>query len=255
MIVRLAYFGHGYHGFQYQPGRRTVEGELRKYLGSFRYLSRLDAGVSALWQLVKTKHSNFNLNQLNAYLPDDIIIISYSLQNISFKQDVKGKTYLYLVPRSWVLDEQTFKEALRLFVGRHDFDYFRKRDARREVDTVCEIYSIDVRETGWCYEVYVSGNRFLWQMVRRLVGAALLASKGKLTLEDIKAALQKEKRVRQYTAPGEFLILYSVEFTRPVQFYEIEYKWKLRKLEKRFLLGAAFCRWYCLLTGASRCTL
>ena len=244
MIIRIAYFGHRYFGFQYQPDRPTVEAELKKYFKDFRYLSRLDSKVSALWQLIKTRENNYNLNQINAYLPDDIIIISYSLQNISFKTDVKGKIYLYYVPKNWVKNYEKFENTLNLFVGVHDFDYFRKRDSRKDIDTICEIYEIKIKESELFYEVYVFGNRFLWQMVRRLVGSAILVSNDKLDVRDVEMALKKEKRIKQYAAPGEFLILYKVVFNKPVTFYEIEYKWKIKKLEKEFFKNLMFVNWF-----------
>jgi tRNA pseudouridine38-40 synthase len=244
MIIRLAYNGANYYGFQYQPDRPTVEGILRKYFGSFRYLSRLDAKVSALWQLVRLQQSNYNLNQINAYLPEDIIIISYTLQNISFKTDVKGKVYLYLTPKTWIHDSEMFIEALKLFEGTHDFNRFRKYDSRKDVSTICTIYDVSIKESEFFYEVYISGNRFLWQMVRRMVGAAVLASQGKLSLEDIQKALKENVPIKTLVAPGEFLILYKVLFNKPVQFYEINYQWKLEKMLKKFYESLAFTRWF-----------
>jgi len=244
MIIRLAYHGANYYGFQYQPDKPTVEGVLRKYFGSFRYLSRLDAKVSALWQLVRLQHSNFNLNQINAYLPEDIVIVAYTMQTIAFKQDIKGKVYLYFAPRHWIHDEERFISALKLFEGTHDFNRFRKYDGRKNVNTTCTIYEVRVEKSDYFYKVYVSGNRFLWQMVRRMVGTAVLASQGKLELEDIQRALDENAPIKTLVVPGDYLVLYRVLFNKPVEFYEVNYKWKLEKMLDKFYKSLVFTHWF-----------
>jgi|GEM_PF-1174670 len=227
--IRLAYIGTRYNGFQYQPDAPTVEGILKKYFGSFKYLSRLDSGVSALYQLIKVREHKLNLNKINQLLPSDIVLLAYSQTNISFKDDVKGKVYLYMVPKPWVKDKGLFLKALNLFKGEHDFDCFRKRNKEDE-NTICKIYDIRIIERPMFYYVFIFGNRFLWNMVRRIVGTAINASKGLVSIKDIELALDEQRPCKVYTAPPEFLILYKVVFNKKVVWTPLEAGWKIENV-------------------------
>lgn len=198
----LAYDGTAYYGWQAQSSLPTIESTLsqtfrRIFNADIRMLgaSRTDAGVHALGQVARFDTSIVvdaadMLHAWNNRLPDDIVIHSIEPVSNTYHphHNVDRKTYYYhffterplpLYQRYGIyyrqpLSIERVQEALRMFIGTHDFRSFTvAKDARQ--DTIRTIYDIQlsyIDEYG-CYRIVITGNKFMRHMIRRLVGAAL----------------------------------------------------------------------------------
>lgn len=218
--MKLAYDGTRFHGFQRQPDRATVEGELVRALSKvgairsagecgYRSSSRTDRGVSALGNIVSFRTSfppgqlcsaiNSEMEDVWAYsavvVPDDF--------NPRF---AKQRWYRYLLARG-ARDRALLEEALSRFVGSHDFSGYARRDERSPVRT---IDSIAVSDLGIFYAIDFRAESFLWNMVRRIVWVVGECSAGRLALEAVGPEATKKPR-RIGLAPPEFLVLMDVD--------------------------------------------
>jgi tRNA pseudouridine38-40 synthase len=196
--LTVQYDGSRYSGWQIQPGKRTIQGELVEALsnlvGSRTYVhgaSRTDAGVSALGQVglfeidspIPTE--NFP-DAINGRLPGDIVVTTAEEMPAKFDLfgDVKSKLYRYTIytgrhrpvlqmNRCWhlpkKLDVPAMAGAAKLLVGKKDFKSFASAADKRE-SSVRTIFRCEVTaEDKWIY-VDVEGDGFLYNMVRNIVG-------------------------------------------------------------------------------------
>jgi tRNA pseudouridine38-40 synthase len=233
--LRLSFIGTNFHGWQVQPGLRTVQGVLEKAIGELFGRSirptgccRTDAGVHAKDYIANFKASKFFppdslLKALNALLPEDVGVSEVWLAEEKFnaRYSVKGKLYVYRVypshardpfwePFLWripyTLELEEMKKASGLFLGRHDFSGFAKLEG--EEDPFVEIEECEVVENEGIVEIRVRAKRFLRYMVRRIAGALIYLGMGKLSLEDIREFLKGKKC--PYTAQAKGLTLEKV---------------------------------------------
>jgi tRNA pseudouridine38-40 synthase len=203
----LAYDGTGYHGWQLQPDRPTVQGVLLEaarqlFPGEVRVrgASRTDAGVHALGQTVAlTTASRLPaltvLAALNAHLPRDVRVMRATDAGAGFdpRRGARAKRYLYLVDNAPVpsplllryawhvgghLDLAAVRAALASLRGQHDFSAFCAAPGR-EADPVCRVHGLHVRRHKSLVAIVVSADRFLHHMVRNVVGSALEVGRGR----------------------------------------------------------------------------
>ncbi|OGB83628.1 tRNA pseudouridine(38-40) synthase TruA [candidate division TM6 bacterium RIFCSPHIGHO2_12_FULL_32_22] len=240
----IAYDGTNYQGWQEQKSGSTIAGTLKNIFKhvfqkdiSMVGASRTDAGVHANHQVARIKTDlKINATQLkNAWsrgIPEDILIKSLTKTTTSFhpQKNVKQKTYVYKIflqkPSPFVqrygyyldfeIDIKKLKNALKVFVGKHDFRSFC---TGYEMDsTIRTIDSITVRniKSEKALEVIIKGESFLRYMIRRIVGAAIeVASRKKLDEEVlIKALKEKNPQQRLPTAPAKGLTLFKIEYNR-----------------------------------------
>ncbi|MBE6879593.1 MAG: tRNA pseudouridine(38-40) synthase TruA [Ruminococcaceae bacterium] len=232
--VMMSYNGASYHGYQIQNNansiQQTVEDAIKTLIGekiTINGCSRTDTGVHAKGFVFNFKTENSIpcsgfTKGMNALLPTDIAILSCEEVDDSFhaRFDSKGKEYLYRINCSDVrdvfaenlalhypykLDVDKMREAAKLMCGIHDFAAFCKSEAKEHLaTTVRTVYSIDVKEKGNYVEVYVSGDGFLHNMVRIIVGTLIYISEGKRTERDIINALETGDRelAGKTVAPG-----------------------------------------------------
>ena len=110
------------------------------------------------------------------------------------------------------LDVEKMRQAAAYLEGEHDFKSFCQTGAQVE-STVRTVYSVDVLEEGRDLVVRVSGNGFLYNMVRIIVGTLLEVGQGRRTPEDIIQILEKKDRsAAGPTAPAHGLMLMKYEF-------------------------------------------
>lgn len=201
----LEYDGSCFHGWQLQPGRRTVQGELEKALKKLFHkaihvvgASRTDAGVHAAGQVASfrtPRRFRGNLpSALNAHLPPDISVLSAGLAPAGFhaQKDARAKTYRYSflnrsarparqrAARGWVaapLSMDRMRREARQLVHRRRFADMAGRGSRGR-STVCRLLRLRVKRRGPLVTVEVTGDRFLHRMVRRLVGRLVQAGRG-----------------------------------------------------------------------------
>ena len=225
LALRIAYDGTAFYGFQRQPGMRTVEGELIRVLtrlnvienpekNNFKGASRTDRGVSAFFNvvsfvpgergdLVRPEILNHHMSDVWALgvaeVPDDFHPRFWA----------KGKTYrYYLVDEG--LDAKAMLECAKLFEGTHDFSAFAKLEQGRE--PLRTINSIEIIPRRGYYVIEITGESFLWEMVRRIVNALRFCGLGLLEPADVKVMLGGSYHRKVPPAPPENLVLWHIEY-------------------------------------------
>ena len=240
----IAYEGTNYGGWQVQPNAVTIQSliqdALLKILKTPTHVTssgRTDAGVHARAQIAhfdatKPLDIFITLRSLNGLLPRDIRILSIELTEDSFHSrfDAKGKTYHYHLSTGPAPDPfmrhfsvhlyqplkiDTLKAAASHFIGTHDFSSFansasKGAAAKNPIRTISELNLI---ETSFGLRVEVSGNGFLYKMVRNIVGALIAVSLQKISPDDIPSILEaKDRRQAPVAAPARGLFLHEVKY-------------------------------------------
>jgi tRNA pseudouridine38-40 synthase len=238
--ARVSYDGTDFAGFQVQPGRRTVQGELETALAHFSGGSRVrvdaagrtDAGVHATGQVIA-----FSLPQrttvqelarsLDALLPGDVAVQALRRVEAGFRPRyaARYREYRYTIwngPRDPLrerlalgvrgpLDIAAMEAAGQALVGRHDYSAFGK-GGRQPIRT---LKGIRVRRRGRTVTIDVVGEAFLRQMVRSIVAALLRVGRGEATAADVTAALGSSGRAFEGdVAPAKGLCLRRVVLGR-----------------------------------------
>ncbi len=238
----VAYDGTDFEGYQVQPGKRTVQGEIERVLMRMHkgqkikvYASgRTDARVHAKGQVI---HFDTFLNipedrwpvALNAMLPGDISILSSEYTDADFhaRFSCKKKEYHYYVwlketrdpfLRNYMyhfpypLDFRAMEKGMKYFIGTHDFTSFCS--AKTEVeDKVRTIEYFDYEKTDHHLIFKICGDGFLYNMVRIIIGTVLETGTGKRKPEDIPEIFAAKDRAKAgKTAPGQGLYLYKVYY-------------------------------------------
>ncbi len=239
--LTVAYDGTHYHGWQIQKNGITIESELNRCLSELLQepievigASRTDAGVHA-WGNIAVFDTTARMPAekisyaLNQRLPEDIRIqkseevaldwhprycdsrktYEYRIYRSEFPMPVKRLYSLFTYVK---LDVEKMKEAAGYLVGEHDFKSFCTVGAQVE-STVRTIYEVSVTEEGADLVIRVTGNGFLYNMVRILAGTLLEVGQGKKTPEQIPDILEaKERTAAGPTAPAHGLTLIKYEF-------------------------------------------
>lgn len=239
--ARVEYDGTDFAGFQVQPGRRTVQGELEVVLGRLGGGARIridgagrtDAGVHASDQVIAfTWTGRLTADELvralRAVLPPDIGIGRLWRVPAGYRprHAARRREYRYTIwngPRSPLrerfalgyretLDVEAMDRAAQALVGRHDFSAFGGWD-RQPIRT---LHRVRVRRNGRLITIDVVGDAFLRQMVRSIVAALLRIGRGEATAEDLEAALRSPGRAfAGAIAPPHGLCLRRVVLGRP----------------------------------------
>lgn len=241
--LTAAYDGTNYHGSQIQNNGETIEGvlkrELEKLLNeeiSLIGASRTDAGVHARGNVYvfdtesRIPPEKFSY-ALNARLPEDIRIQDSCQVPPQFhpRHQDTIKTYEYrILNRKFplpeyrlythfsydTLDLEKMQEACAYFIGEHDFASFCAAGSQVE-STVRMIYDLKVDRTGEIVTVSVTGNGFLYNMVRILVGTLLQVGKGEIAPEKIPAIIAgRDRNLAGPTAPARGLTLAEIRYPK-----------------------------------------
>ena len=240
IMLTVAYDGSGYHGFAFQENTKTIEGELKKAVDGLTGedveiigASRTDAGVHAYGNVVVFNTSSTIPAQsfapaLNNRLPDDIRIMASNEVPEGFhpRKCLSEKTYeyrilnvktmiptkrLYFCHNSYPLDEKRMNEAVKYLVGEYDFSSFCAAGSQA-LSHVRRIISADVTRSGDEIVIRITGNGFLYNMVRIIAGTLMEIGRGKGEPSDMKGII--DARDRSAAGPtavpqGLFLIKYS----------------------------------------------
>ena len=236
----LAYDGSAYAGFQRQAQKPTVqlalEQALRK-LGwqgrSITAAGRTDTGVHALGQVVSFdfswRHDDQTLlRALNAHLPKDIAAQTLTQAPASFhpRYDALTRHYRYqlycqpernplLEPFAWRVwpqpDLALMNEAAQALLGEHDFRAFGKA-LKEDGTTTRHIFKANWQqvEDGSSFEI--SGNAFLYHMVRRIVHTLVQVGLGKDPVEIVKRGLETGDIGSVRLAPAHGLTFVGVDY-------------------------------------------
>lgn len=243
-LLTVEYEGTGYHGWQFQPGLPTVQGEVQaavaRVVGEPREVSgasRTDRGVHACGQAAAYVHAGpIPIERLprvlNAYLPKDIRVRRAKEVALEFnpRQDAYGKIYRYTFLCRDVesvflrrvtccvgktLDVPAMRLAASQLCGKHDFRSFQNASKDPPESTVRELFAVDVYEEGPLTHIQVAGSAFLYNMVRNISGTLLEVGLGRRKAERMKEILEsRDRRAAGAKAEACGLCLLGVYFSR-----------------------------------------
>ena len=237
----ICYDGTRYRGWQRLPGKDdTIQGKLEGCLSrileepiEISGSGRTDAGVHAKGQVANfhcesTLAAGEILSQLRRYLPEDIGI--YSCRDVSprfhARLNAKEKTYQYRIwnseapcvfERRFVtvmpeaLDVPAMEQAARYLLGEHDFSAFCG-NARMKKSTVRYIRAITIQRAGQEIRIRFTGNGFLHNMVRILVGTLIEVGRGERSPDAIPELFGGKRAEAGFLAPAQGLCLEEVMY-------------------------------------------
>lgn len=236
-LLTIQYNGENYAGWQIQPNQSTIQGEIEKAIEIITRQKvnivgsgRTDAKVNAISQIAhfdiddEIKDESKFVYSLNGVLPEDIKILSVEKTELHARFSAKKKTYLYkmytsntplpLKYKSLRVDEnidiKKMQTCARLLIGEHDFKNFCASNSSVE-STIRRIYACKFIKRGEDIEFFITGNGFLYKMVRNIVGLLIQVGYGKIDKRTfLERAFGESKN--KFTAPGENLYLFSVKY-------------------------------------------
>lgn len=212
--LTIQYDGGRYRGWQKLGNTdKTIQGKLESVLSELNgeeteiiACSRTDAGVHAYGQIANFHtRRHFSETEImeycNRYLPEDISVISVDKAADRFhsRYNAGSKTYLY---RIWnqnysnpfmrrysmhvedKLDLDKMKRAASYFIGEHDFRAYSNAKSKKK-SMVRKIMAIDIKNKDGFIDIRISGDGFLYNMVRKIVGSLIEVGIGNIDAEDI----------------------------------------------------------------------
>ncbi len=241
----IAYDGTDYYGFQRQYGlpsiQVAVEDAIWESLGIKTTVygsSRTDRGVHALGQVISFSidqdiHPAGMFGMVSNYLPSTITLKSLEKAPWGFiaRFAQRTKVYSYLIHKgksdspfvkrgSWIIPHQHFNtkvlaDTFSRFLGKHNFACFGKTTKEgNEKDPNCHILETDVLEKGSFVALILRGDRFLHNMVRRMVGYSVECALGREDPETLESIFMGNMRPSAgQKAPPQGLYLVSVDYT------------------------------------------
>ena len=240
----IEYDGKEFNGWQKQPNKLNIQGTIEKAIEAItgevvdlQASGRTDSGVHSLGQVANFKtNSNIPIEKipiaLNTNLKKSILIKSAEEVDESFhsRLSCKRKTYRYVINNSkngtaiyrnlethipMKLDIEKMKQAVKFFEGEHDFKAF-KASGTSSKSSVRTIFKAEVIEKPdekiW---IELTGNGFLYNMVRIIAGTLVDVGLGKLEPNEIPNIIESQKRENAgKTLPPQGLYLVSVEYEK-----------------------------------------
>ncbi len=237
----IEYDGTGYHGWQSQINAVSIQDTLEQAITKVMChpviligAGRTDAGVHAFGQAANFFTSSKIPTEkipyaLNSALPDDIVVREAHIVSQEFhsRYSAKGKKYRYIINNStfpsalernrgyycpYKLNTGLMEEALHLFRGEHDFKGFMAA-GRPVKDTIRNIYEANLWQNNNRIVIEVSGNGFLYNMVRIIVGTLIDVGRSKLSIIDVERILKEGDRSKAgKTVPPQGLYLVEVYY-------------------------------------------
>ncbi|WP_099204792.1 tRNA pseudouridine(38-40) synthase TruA [Scatolibacter rhodanostii] len=240
LLLKIAYNGEKYHGWQIQQNAVAVQEVFQKALykvtgkeSDLKGCSRTDSGVHAREFCLSLKTdspipSERMIAAINHYLPLDIAVLDCQEMPEDFhaRYSCVGKMYRYEIWNNAVrdpflenralhywypLDVDVLQQAASYYVGTHDFSSFCTLDRREKGDLVRTITQAKVFREKEKVIFEVCGDGFLYNMVRIMVGTLLRVQQGKILPDDIGKIIEgKDRGLAGPTAPPEGLYLQKV---------------------------------------------
>lgn len=247
ILLIMEYDGSRYHGFQWQDGLPSIQGEVEKALtkltGEKRRVmsaSRTDAGVHAKGQVVSFRtgsalSTHSFVGGLNYYLPADIAVkAAYRIDdNFNVRREAVSREYSYYILNSPTrspirkgfaylvtgpLDIEAMSQACQALVGEHDFASFVGRNGASVKSTVRRVFRAEVARDGELVIFNIAANSFLLHQVRNTVGALIRVGLGKMNLDEFNSILEaREPALAGPTAPACGLCLDRVNYPGPLE--------------------------------------
>lgn len=239
-IVEISYvYSLKYAGWQIQKNKLTYQQEIERVFSNVLKQNitvvasgRTDSGVSALKQVV---HFEFDgelpksfVGHVNNLLSEEISVLSVKTCNNDFhaRFDAKSKTYKYFFYVNNVnipfydkfatqikgnIDENILLKEVKSLVGTHDFTSFCA-SGNSVNDFTRTIYYANLEKVGNLWVFTVTGNGFLYNMVRIIMGTLIELAQGKLKYNMKEIINQKDRKFAGKTAPAKGLVLFNVEY-------------------------------------------
>ncbi|MBR2744266.1 MAG: tRNA pseudouridine(38-40) synthase TruA [Clostridia bacterium] len=242
--LTIEYDGKDFNGWQKQPNKLNIQGEIERAIeiltGEEKIdliaSGRTDAGVHALGQVANFKTNNESIPiekfalALNTKLKRSIRVIKAEEVDERFhsRYTCKKKTYRYVINNNECesaiyrnfeyhmpvkLDIKAMQKAVKYFEGEHDFKAF-KASGTSSKSSVRTIYLAEVKpaENGRIH-IELTGNGFLYNMVRIIAGTLVDVGMGKIKAEDVKDIIEKGERANAgKTLSPSGLFLLKVEY-------------------------------------------
>ena len=239
--LTIEYDGKEFNGWQKQPNKLNIQGNIEKVISEITNeeieiigSGRTDAGVHALGQVANFKtNSNIPIEKfavaINSRLKKSIIIKKAEEVEERFhsRYNCKRKTYRYVINNSETgsaiyrnleyniknfLDVEKMQKAVQYFIGEHDFSAF-KASGTSSKSSVRIIYFANVKKQGERIIIELTGNGFLYNMVRIISGTLVEVGLGKINPEDIKKIIEsKDRQNAGKTLPAYGLYLVEVNY-------------------------------------------
>lgn len=240
--LTIAYDGSRYKGWQRLGDTdMTIQSKIENVLFEMFYepieiygSGRTDAGVHAVGQV-----ANFKIDKdvatkeikeyLYRYLPDDIVVTSVKKVDDRFhaRLNATEKTYVYKIYNDFYHDPftrkhtlhvqeylniETMRKAAQYFVGEYDFTAYTTAKSKKK-SNVREIKEIEILKSGHEIDIRITGNGFLHNMARKIVGTILEVGLGNMKATAVPGIINDKKRSKTGTmAPAKGLYLYSVKY-------------------------------------------
>ena len=241
--LTIEYDGKNFNGWQKQPNKLNIQGNLEKVISDLTKeeieiigSGRTDAGVHALGQVANFKtNSNIPIEKfaiaINSRIKQSIRIKKAEEVDERFhsRYNCKRKTYRYIINTSETgsaiyrnleynikmqLDVKKMQEAVKFFIGEHDFSAF-KSSGTSSKSSVRTIYNAKVEQDGERIIIELTGNGFLYNMVRIISGTLVEVGLNKIKPEDITKIIESKNRQNAgKTLPPCGLYLVSVEYEK-----------------------------------------
>lgn len=237
----IEYDGSQYHGWQSQPGLRTVQGVLEKALTEIAchpvrvtYSGRTDTGVHATHQVVHfdsdtERNIRAWVHGTNALLPKDVCVkwgqeisdefharyaatyrrYRYVIYNAAIRPALLKSNVTWQSRR---LDHGLMLEAAQCLLGEHDFTSFRAMQCNAKTP-VRTVQSIRVFRKGDMVVLDIKANAFLHHMVRNIAGVLMAVGQGRKPVEWVETVLSaKDRKAGAETASPYGLYLVDVGY-------------------------------------------
>lgn len=248
IVLLIQYDGTAFNGWQFQNNGRSIQGEIERAIAVLTKENsrvtasgRTDSGVHALGQVAHfDTNSNLSLQRicigLNGIMDNDVSVLNAYEADHDFHARFSAleRKYFYMIYNNpqrspfmryrsmWLnyhLDEAYFADALRYLEGEHDFASFCKKKSRLE-NTVRTISKTQVKRRGDYIYVYITGNAFLHNMIRIIMGSCIDLYKSGKDPAFIKEILRmKDRDCSGVTAPPYGLYLRQIRFKPELSLY------------------------------------
>jgi tRNA pseudouridine38-40 synthase len=237
--LTLQYDGTKYAGWQIQENALSIQEVIKSSIQQILQeevnligAGRTDAGVHALGQV-----ANFTLDKeldlfrfkysINSVLPDDISITNIESVDEKFHSrfSAKKRSYIYLISNQKSpffdrysynyyseLNQQKLNEISSVMIGSKDFTSFSKLNPEVQ-NKNCEVFEARWRKEKNLFIFYIEANRFLYGMVRAIVGTLLKAYSSESAIEYLENVFAKKNRDAAADAvPSKGLFLYKIKY-------------------------------------------
>ena len=239
--LTIEYDGKDFKGWQKQPNKLNIQGEIEKAIENITgekveliASGRTDAGVHAMGQVANFKtNSNMPIEKIpiaiNSQVKNSIRIQNAEEvdENFHSRFNCKKKTYRYVIDNSKYgsaiyrnisyhmpikLDVEEMKKAIKYFEGEHDFKAF-KSSGTSSKSSVRTIYKADIITEGTNIAIDLTGNGFLYNMVRIIAGTLVDVGLRKIKPDDIPEIIASKDRTKAgKTLPPHGLMLLNVVY-------------------------------------------